>query len=168
MLSLVESILLSPDCTMGRHHALTLGPLNLAPYNYHLKFFCPNCYISGDLLLSGAAWARLERSILHKFAKRRAFCPATMGCLLLSAQHVHTRAHIGFFTLLSISATHRGTLCIQAGMCLLCSVRVWAVFHCGGSRYHFTLHWPPSNYSIYLLLKGCGALRLYSTVLHVV
>lgn len=30
------------------------------------------------------------------------------------------------------------------------------------SRYHFTLDWPPSNYSIYLLLKGWAAPRLWT------
>lgn len=30
----------------------------------------------------------------------------------------------------SISATHTGTLCIQAAMCSSCPVSIWAAFHC--------------------------------------
>lgn len=56
-----------------RHcHLLAPGPLNFTAYNSSPKF-CPNDNISKDLLLSIAAWKRLEDQICMSFPKKEHF-----------------------------------------------------------------------------------------------
>lgn len=118
------------DTTIFMHLA---GPLNSTAYNSSPKF-CPNDYISKDLLLSIAAWKRLEDQFSTSLPKEEHFVLPTMCCSLFLSAHTHTLTctHINVHSRfsLSISATHTGTLCIQAAMCSSCSVSIWAAFHC--------------------------------------
>ena len=97
----------------------------------------------------------VRRSTLREFAERRAFSPATMCCSLFLSAHTHTRTN---FHSLFLSLPH-----IQAHFVFRqpCARHVLSAFGqrfiVPWSRCHFTLHWPPSNYSIYPLLKGGGA-----------
>lgn len=111
-----------------------VGPFNSTAYNSSPKF-CPNDYISKDLLLCIAAGKRLEDQFSTKFAEGRAFFSCQNVLLIIFHRtHTHTNTcvhknvHSRFS--LSISATHTGTLCIQAAMCSSCSVSIWAAFHC--------------------------------------
>lgn len=85
--------LLSLHRTAAGERLVSLGPLSPAAYNYHLKP-CPNCYISRDFaIVLRAAPSRLQRSLLHKFARRSAFCPPTMGCQARVNARTHARTH---------------------------------------------------------------------------
>lgn len=118
------------------------GPLNLTAHNSSPKF-CPNDYISKDLLLSVAAWERLEDQFCTSLQKEEHFVlPQCVVHYFWSARvctcmraHTHTYLYknnlLSTYSLpFSISATHTGRLCIQAAMCSSCSVSIWAAFHC--------------------------------------
>ncbi len=78
-----------------RHcHLRAPGPLNWTAYNSSPKF-CPNDYISTDLLLSIAAWTRLEDQFCTSLPKEEHFVlPQCVTHYFLSTcTHARTRAH---------------------------------------------------------------------------
>lgn len=91
-----------------RHcHLLAPAPLNLTAYNSSPKF-CPNDYISEDLLLSVAAWKRLEDQFCTSLPKEEHFVPPQcVAHYFFKCVRTQTFTPLFFFYL---RHTHRHTL----------------------------------------------------------
>ncbi len=118
-------------------HLHAPAPLNITAHNTSPKF-CPNDYISKDLLLSTAAWKRLEDQFCTSCRSKSILsCHNVLFIIIKVRTHTHT---------LFLSLPHTQAHSVFRQSCARHVLSAFGqLFIVPWSRCHFTLHWPPSN-----------------------